>query len=80
MQACAAISTQSENESYVKTVVQSVLASSHIWGPRPDFCYYETVVSFYMWGVLSKELLGLCASGSRQCSHIHPSQTKITLR
>jgi hypothetical protein len=57
-----------------RSVSQSVLVSSHIWGPRPDFCYCHTVAGLFMWGTLSDERTGLSftiADGSCQRSHIY---------
>jgi hypothetical protein len=39
--------------------VQSVLVSSPIWGPRPNFCYCQTFTILSMWGTLSDEKTGL---------------------
>jgi hypothetical protein len=38
---------------------QSVLVSCLIWGPRPDFCYCQTVADLFMWGALYDEKTGL---------------------
>jgi hypothetical protein len=35
-----------------RSVGQSVSVSSRIWGPRPDFCYCQTVDDLFMWGAL----------------------------
>jgi hypothetical protein len=53
---------------------RSVLVSSRIWGPRPDFCYCQTVTGLFMWDALSDEKTGLSfttAAGPRQRSHIY---------
>jgi hypothetical protein len=42
-----------------RSVGQPVSMSSRIWGPRPDFCYCQTVAGFFMWGALSDERTGL---------------------
>jgi hypothetical protein len=55
-----------------RSVDQSVLVSSPIWGSRPDFYYYQTFVGLLMWGDLSDERTGLSitiAAGPRQRSH-----------
>jgi hypothetical protein len=41
------------------SVSRPVLLSSPIWGPRPDFCYCQTVTVLSMWGALSDERTGL---------------------
>jgi hypothetical protein len=49
-------------ESYVTTDGQSASLSwneTPVWGPRPDFCYFQTVADFLMWGVLSDGRTGL---------------------
>jgi hypothetical protein len=33
--------------------------SSGIWGPRPDFCYCQTVAGLFMWSALSDGRTGL---------------------
>jgi hypothetical protein len=48
------------------------MASSPIWGPRPDSHYCQTVAGLLMWGTLSEERTGLSftiAAGPRQSSH-----------
>jgi hypothetical protein len=48
---------------------QSVLVLSPIWGPRPVFCYSQTVKGLLMWGGLSDERTGLSlitAAGPRR--------------
>jgi hypothetical protein len=47
----------SESKSHYdrRSAGQTVLVSSQIWGPRPDFCYYQTVAVLSMWGALSDE-------------------------
>jgi hypothetical protein len=50
----------------------SVLVSSRIWGPRPAFCYCQTVVGLLMWGAFSDErtcLLFTFGASPRQHSH-----------
>jgi hypothetical protein len=42
-----------------RSVGQSVLVSSPIWGPRPDFCYYWILAGLLMWPALSDETTGL---------------------
>jgi hypothetical protein len=42
-----------------RSVSQSVLVSSPIWYPRPDFCFCQTVAVLSMWGTLSDERMGL---------------------
>jgi hypothetical protein len=57
-----------------RSVGQSVLVSSRIWGRRPDSCYCQTFASLSMWGVLSGDRTGLSftiAAGHRQNSHIY---------
>jgi hypothetical protein len=47
-----------ESESHVMTDGQSASLSwcqAPIWGPRPDFCYCQTVAGLLMWGALSSE-------------------------
>jgi hypothetical protein len=42
------------------------------WGPRPDFCYWQTLAGLLMWCALSDERTGLSfttAAGPRQRSH-----------
>jgi hypothetical protein len=41
------------------TVSRPVSVSSHIWGPRPDFCYCQTFAVLSMWGALSDKRTGL---------------------
>jgi hypothetical protein len=41
------------------SVFQSVLVSSPIWGPRPDFCYRQTFEILSRWGALSDERTSL---------------------
>jgi hypothetical protein len=41
-----------------QSVGQSVLVSSPIWGPRPDFCYCQTFAVLSMWGALSDKRTG----------------------
>jgi hypothetical protein len=38
---------------YWRSAGQSVLVSNAIWGPRPDFCYCQTVAVLSMWDALS---------------------------
>jgi hypothetical protein len=55
----------------------TVLISSPSWGPRPDFCYCQTVAGLLMWGHLSDERTGpsfTTAAGSRQGSY---SQARV---
>jgi hypothetical protein len=51
---------------------QSILVSSPIWGPRPYFCYCQTVAGLLMWGALPDERMDLSytfAADPRQRSH-----------
>jgi hypothetical protein len=60
-----------------RSVGQSVLVSSRIWGSRPDFSYSQTVAGLLFWVALSHERMGLSftiAAGRRQCSH---SQVRV---
>jgi hypothetical protein len=41
------------------SVGQSVLVSSSVWSPRPDFYYYQTFAGLLMWGDLSDERTAL---------------------
>jgi hypothetical protein len=53
-------------------VSQSVLVSSPIWGPTPDFCYCQTVAGLLMWDALSDErmhLLFIITAGPCQHSY-----------
>jgi hypothetical protein len=67
--------TESRSQSYVMTDGQLASLSScqgSIWGPKPDFCYCQTVAGLLMWGALSDERTGLSftiAAGLRQGSH-----------
>jgi hypothetical protein len=61
-------------KSYVTTDGQSASLSwreAHIWGPRPDFYYCQTLADLLMWGALSDEMTGLStiAAGPRQRNH-----------
>jgi hypothetical protein len=49
----------SASQSQSQSVGQSVLVSSPIWGPRPDFYFCLTVAGLLMWGALSDERMGL---------------------
>jgi hypothetical protein len=55
-----------------RSVGQSVLVQNPVWGPRPVFCYCQTVVGLLMWGALSDERTDLslvytcCWSSSAQ--------------
>jgi hypothetical protein len=61
------LTTTSDSDSTVKSkshydrrsVGQSVLVSSPIWGPTPDFCYSQTFAVLSMWDDLSDERTGL---------------------
>jgi hypothetical protein len=65
-----------QSHSYVKANGQ--LASPHwfhasVWGPRPDFYYYQIAADLLMWDSLSEEKTDLSfttAAGPRQSSHI----------
>jgi hypothetical protein len=55
-----------------RSVGQSILVSRPIWGPRPDFCYCQTIVSMFMGGALFDERMDLSFTISvdpRQYSH-----------
>jgi hypothetical protein len=55
-----------------RSVVQSVLVWSPIWGPVPEFCYYQRIEGLLMWGTLSDETTRVSftvADGPRQRSH-----------
>jgi hypothetical protein len=54
-----------------RSVGLSLLASSPMWGSKPDFCYCKTVAGLLMWGALSNERTGLSfkIAGPRQRSH-----------
>jgi hypothetical protein len=67
-------SRHSKSKSYYdrRSVGQSVLVSSPIWGPRPEFCYCQTFAGLLMWDVFSDERAGLSfiiAAGLRQRSN-----------
>jgi hypothetical protein len=68
-----------ESESYLTTDGQSASLSwnkAPIWGLRPDFYYYQTVVGLLMWGALSDERTGLSftiAAGFHQRRFSGPS-------
>jgi hypothetical protein len=63
---------KSQNVSCITTDGQSASLSccqAPILGPRPDFCYCQTVAGLLTWGALSDEKTGLSfiiAAGSRQ--------------
>jgi hypothetical protein len=72
-----------QSQSYVATntqsVCQSVLVSSLIWGPGPEFWYCQTVAGLLVWGVTSDERTSLSlttAAGPRHRSHIYRSQNQ----
>jgi hypothetical protein len=48
-----------QRQSQSRSVGKSVLVSSPILGPRPHFCYCQTVAGLLMWGALSHERRGL---------------------
>jgi hypothetical protein len=51
----------SESECSITTDGKSASLSwnkAPIWGLRPDFCYYQTVAGFLMWGAVSDERAG----------------------
>jgi hypothetical protein len=50
---------KSKSRYHRRSVGQSVLISSPIWAPRPDFCYCQTFAVLRMWGDLSNERTGL---------------------
>jgi hypothetical protein len=64
-----------KSQSYVTTDGQSTSppwCQANIWGPRPDFCYCQTVAGLLLWGTLSDERMGVpftITSGPRQRSH-----------
>jgi hypothetical protein len=52
-----------QRQCYVTTDCQSASLSwnkAPIWGLRPDFYYYQTIVGLLMWGILSEKRTGLC--------------------
>jgi hypothetical protein len=58
----ADVKLQVQRQSYVATDGQSASLSwsqAPIWGPRPDFCYFQTVAGLLMWGALCDERTGL---------------------
>jgi hypothetical protein len=64
-----------------RSVGESLLVSSPIWGPRPDSFYCQTVTDLLMWGALSNErtvsrLQFLLASQAR--SFASPSAAGLT--
>jgi hypothetical protein len=64
---------------YRRSVGQSILVSSLIWGSKPDFYYCQTVAGILMWGALSDERTGLSftiSAGPRERSH---SRVRIPL-
>jgi hypothetical protein len=64
---------QSQSESSVMTVDQLASLSwcqTHMWGPRPDFCYCQTVAGLLMWGALWWEV-GSFAIAADPCQHSH---------
>jgi hypothetical protein len=55
-----------------RSVGQSILVSSPILGPRPEFCYCQTIAGLLMWSALSDERTGqpfTISAGGRQRSH-----------
>jgi hypothetical protein len=54
-----------------RSVSQSVLVSSPIWGPRSDFCYCQTTAVLSMWGALSDERTGLSFTAVKISSTCH---------
>jgi hypothetical protein len=54
-----AVKVKSKSHYYRRTVGQSVLVSSPIWGQRQDFCYCQTFAVVSMGGALSDERSGL---------------------
>jgi hypothetical protein len=75
----------------LRSVGQSVLVSSPIWGPKIRFFYCQTVAGLLTWSALSDERTGLSftiTAGSHQRSHsrvrvnadntvLHPNNTVI---
>jgi hypothetical protein len=63
-----------QSQSYVTTDGQSASLSmfqAPVWGPRPDFYYYQTVSGLLMWGTFTDERTGLSsttAAGPQQRS------------
>jgi hypothetical protein len=52
----SSITNCSSSRNYVTTDVRSPSLSwcwTQVWGPRPDFCYCQTVTDLLMWGALS---------------------------
>jgi hypothetical protein len=71
MQACAAGSSQSQNQIYITTDGQSASLpwnKAPIWGLRPDLYYCMTVAGLLMWGDLSDERTSLSFADYRQQS------------
>jgi hypothetical protein len=50
----------------------SVLVSSPIWGPSPEFCYCKTVAVLSMWVTLSDKGAGLSFTVVIVSSTCHP--------
>jgi hypothetical protein len=52
------VKLQIQSQVYVNhrwSVGQSILVETPIWGPRSDFCYFQTVAGLFMYGALSDE-------------------------
>jgi hypothetical protein len=59
---CSLTATQSQSQSYVMTDGQLASLSrcqAPFWGPRPDFCYCQTVVGWLMLGAFSDKMTGV---------------------
>jgi hypothetical protein len=70
------VASKSQSQSFITPDGQSASLSWFqvpIWGPKPDFCYCQTVAGLLMWGALSDEGMGLLfttAAGPHQRSHL----------
>jgi hypothetical protein len=53
------VTANSKSRYYRRSVGRSLLVSSPISGPRPDFCCCQTLAVLFMWGALSDERTGL---------------------
>jgi hypothetical protein len=65
------VKVKSKSQCDWRSVGQSVLVSSPIWGPRPDFCYCQTAVVLSMRGPLSDEKTGLSSVAATVSSTWH---------
>jgi hypothetical protein len=66
-------STKSQAKSHYdrQPVGQSVLVSSPIWGPRPEFCYCQPLAVLSMWAAILEESMGLSFTTVRISSTHH---------